>query len=94
VQLTDQAIGWGKSNHRLLGFGSSVDPLPGEDLRVPHFFATHLMQAVLLVGIFADRLRITSKQILVIGNAICVVTVIVVPFIQATNGYSFAVIYR
>jgi Domain of unknown function (DUF4281) len=66
----------------------------GGDLRVPHFFATHLMQAVPLVGIFADRLRITSKQILVIGSAICGVAVIVGTFVQAINGYSFAVIFR
>jgi hypothetical protein len=68
----------------LLGWSTT-----GGDLRVPHFFATHLMQALPIAGILADRL-IPSRAALIVWLASATgVAVVVLTFIQASNGHSF-----
>jgi Domain of unknown function (DUF4281) len=66
----------------------------GGDLRVPHFFATHLMQAIPLIGLIVDKLEITMKRKIVIGSAFLGVTLVIATFIQAVAGYSLASLYR
>ena len=63
----------------------------GGDLRVPHFFATHLMQALPLVGYAADKMSgnyAAAKRIVWIaaggGLAVAFAT-----FVQALNGQPF-----
>jgi len=70
----------------LLFFGWSTT---GGDLRVPHFFATHLMQALPLLGLIADRtLRQLAVPIVLAGAAFGVV-VVVATFAQALMGLPF-----
>lgn len=64
----------------------------GGDLRVPHFFATHLMQALPLVGFAADKIfnlhGKTAKRA-VWGAAVFGLTVAIGTFVQALNGQPF-----
>ena len=82
--------------HWVGGVRSDVGGLPivgwsttGGDLRVPHFFATHLMQALPVAGLLADWLvpkRATFLVWLVSAFGLAVVTL---TFLQAVNGRSF-----
>lgn len=61
----------------------------GGDLRVPHFFATHLMQALPLLGLIADR---TIRQLavpIVVAGALFGVAVVGGTFAQALMGLPF-----
>ncbi len=63
----------------------------GGDLRVPHFFATHLMQALPLIGYAADRMlggASAAKRIVWIAAAIGVALAVGL-FVQALNGQAF-----
>jgi hypothetical protein len=40
------------------------------DLRVPHFFATHMMQIIPLVGIVADKLKWQARKVVVISTIV------------------------
>lgn len=61
----------------------------GGDLRVPHFFATHLIQALPLLGLIADRmLRQLAVPIVVVG-ALVGVAVVGGTFAQALMGLPF-----
>lgn len=55
------------------------------DLRVPHFVATHLIQAMAIAGFLADRLRIASRfavgAVAALGLAVTIAT-----FVQAVGG--------
>ncbi len=64
----------------------------GGDLRVPHFFATHLMQALPLVGYAADKIfklhgKIAKRAVW--GAAVFGLIVAVATFVQALNGRAF-----
>ncbi len=61
----------------------------GGDLRVPHFFATHLMQAVPLLGLMADRVVGRYSTSIVANGAIIGVGVVVATFAQAVMGMPF-----
>jgi hypothetical protein len=61
----------------------------GGDLRVPHFFATHMMQALPLLGLLLDRyLPAHVRTGLLVGGAACLL-VVAGTFIQAATGHPF-----
>jgi hypothetical protein len=68
----------------LLGWSRS-----GGDLRVPHFFATHIMQALPIVGLILDIVapRLVSAGLLAAGTLS--VTVVGATFAQAVAGRPF-----
>jgi Domain of unknown function (DUF4281) len=68
----------------LLGWSTT-----GGDLRVSHFFATHLMQAIPLVGLIVDRLAARRGQLVVIVSALLGVAVVALTFRQALSGIPF-----
>jgi Domain of unknown function (DUF4281) len=68
----------------LLGWSTT-----GGDLRVSHFFATHLMQAIPLVGLIVDRMIVPRGHLLVMVGALIGVAVVVLTFMQALRGVSF-----
>ncbi len=61
----------------------------GGDLRVPHFFATHIMQALPILGLTLDRFlpRLARSGILV--GAILSLAVVAATFLQAVQGRPF-----
>ncbi|NHK29104.1 hypothetical protein FF098_014370 [Parvularcula flava] len=61
----------------------------GGDLRVPHFFATHLMQALPLVGYFADKLAGKRARVIVWIAAIAGSVIAIATFMQALAGQPF-----
>jgi hypothetical protein len=58
----------------------------GGDLRVAHFFATHLMQLLPLVGLAADRWRPRVARQFVWASAAAILALVVATFVQAANG--------
>ena len=68
----------------LLGWSTT-----GGDLRVPHFFATHLMQALPLVGWLADRLLPGRARMLVWAAAALGLLVTALTLAQAVTGQPF-----
>ena len=59
----------------------------GGDLRVPHFFATHIMQALPLLGLLADRFARQRNRALIVGTgATAMIAVVVLTFAQAVSG--------
>jgi len=68
----------------LLGWSTS-----GGDLRVPHFFATHLMQALPILGLLADRFTPASAKTIVWGGLGLGILVVVATFAQAMSGIPF-----
>lgn len=61
----------------------------GGDLRVSHFFATHTMQALPLVGLAADKFAPEKYRLLVwIAAAICT-GIVALTFLQARSGTPF-----
>jgi hypothetical protein len=79
--------------HWVGGIRSDVGGLPivgwsrtGGDLRVPHFFATHGMQALPVAGLLADRLAPVRARALVILAAAGWVLVVAATFAQAVMG--------
>ncbi len=82
--------------HWVGGVRSDANGLPlvgwstaGGDLRVPHFFATHLVQALPLLGFVADRvMRHVSVPVVAIG-AVFGVGVVAATFAQAMMGLPF-----
>lgn len=82
--------------HWVGGIRTDVGGLPilgwsttGGDLRVPHFFATHLMQALPLAGLLADRLWASKATWIVWLASVVGLVVVVLTFVQAVNGQSF-----
>jgi len=78
------------------GTRSGADGLPlvgwsttGGDLRVPHFFATHLMQALPIVGLLADRRWPSGARTAVVVAAATGTAVVVATFLQALAGRPF-----
>ena len=60
----------------------------GGDLRVPHFFATHLMQALPLAGWLADRLDPMRATGWVQFSAIVMLSIVIGTFWQAVTGHA------
>lgn len=82
--------------HWVGGVRSDIGGLPilgwsttGGDLRVPHFFATHLMQALPLAGLFADKLFPSVAKLLVWLASAAGLAIVVLTFLQAVSGRPF-----
>ena len=81
-----------QNSHWVSGIPSDADGLPlvgwargGGDLRVPHFFATHLMQIIPLIGWMADRYSQRPTRIVIAASTIGV-SAVAATFIQALSG--------
>lgn len=61
----------------------------GGDLRVPHFFATHIMQALPLLGLVLDRLMPGKARTGIWAGATACVLVVAATFVQAAMGKPF-----
>jgi hypothetical protein len=79
--------------HWVGGVRSDADAMPlfgwsttGGDLRVPHFFATHLMQALPLLGLAADRVTPASARTIVYFGAAGGLAIVAATFAQALMG--------
>jgi hypothetical protein len=90
------ASGYDGPGHWVGGVRSDVGGLPlvgwsttGGDLRVPHFFATHLMQAIPVVGWLADRYRPSAARSAVALSALLGTGVVAWTFLQAIGGRPF-----
>ena len=59
----------------------------GGDLRVSHFFATHLMQALPILGLAMDRMAPRGARPVVIAGAGLGVAIIAATFVQALMGH-------
>lgn len=82
--------------HWVGGIRSDAGGLPlfgwsqsGGDLRVPHFFATHLMQALPLLGLLADRVWQRRAQFVVLAGAGLGLGLVAFSFGQAIRGLPF-----
>ncbi len=87
------ASGYDGPGHWVGGERSDANGLPlvgwsttGGDLRVSHFFATHLMQALPIVGLVADRVAPRWARLAVAAAAVLGIAVVVATFLQAING--------
>jgi hypothetical protein len=82
-----------EAGHWVGGVRSDANALPlfgwvrsGGDLRVPHFFATHLMQELPLLGLVADRLA-PGGAVLIVGlGAVAGAAIVAATFAQALAG--------
>jgi hypothetical protein len=61
----------------------------GGDLRVPHFFATHLMQALPIAGIFADKVLPSNAKLFVWLASVLGLMVVALTYTQAVSGQPF-----
>uniref|UniRef100_A0A7C1NWB8 Uncharacterized protein n=1 Tax=Agrobacterium albertimagni TaxID=147266 RepID=A0A7C1NWB8_9HYPH len=61
----------------------------GGDLRVPHFFATHIMQALPLLGLGLDRFAPGLARPGILVGALVSIGVVVATFVQAVQGQPF-----
>lgn len=77
--LRSDAGGWA-----LFGWSTT-----GGDLRVPHFFATHLMQALPLAGWLADWIAPQRSRALVWAVAVLGLLITVLTLVQAAAGRPF-----
>ncbi|MGL4242907.1 MAG: hypothetical protein ACRCTI_17480 [Beijerinckiaceae bacterium] len=84
--------------HWIGGVRSDATGLPitgwsttGGDLRVPHFFATHLAQALPVLGFIVDRLRLPAPRWWIATGAAIGVVVVALTFAQALAGRPFLV---
>lgn len=68
----------------LLGWSRS-----GGDLRVPHFFATHIMQALPLAGLMLDRFARRWVTQGLVASALVAIAVVGLTFAQAVAGRAF-----
>ena len=72
---------------------SHADGLPvvgwsttGGDLRAPHFFATHVVQALPVVGLLADRIAPASARPIVVSALIAALAIVCATLVQALSG--------
>jgi hypothetical protein len=82
--------------HWVGGVRSDLGGLPilgwsttGGDLRVPHFFATHLMQALPIAGLLADKFFTSQARLFVWLVSGAGLGVVVLTFLQAVSGQPF-----
>jgi hypothetical protein len=61
----------------------------GGDLRVPHFFATHIMQALPLAGVLLDRFAPMRARSGVILTLLASIALVGATFVQAVDGAPF-----
>lgn len=61
----------------------------GGDLRVPHFFATHLVQVLPLLGLIADRITPAFARAIVLCGLVAMLVVTGATFLQAMSGQAF-----
>lgn len=61
----------------------------GGDLRVPHFFATHIMQGLPLLGLVLDRFQPNRARAGVWVGALLGVAIVGATFVQAASGRPF-----
>ncbi len=82
--------------HWVGGIRSDAGGLPllswsrtGGDLRVPHFFATHIMQALPLLGLAMDRLAPGRAGATILAGIVLSIAVVGATFWQAVQGIPF-----
>jgi hypothetical protein len=85
-----------ESGRWVSGVKSDISGLPivswstkGGDLRVSHFFATHIMQALPLVGLVSDKITPRTSRMLVIAIALLASALVAFTFQQALQGRPF-----
>lgn len=61
----------------------------GGDLRVPHFFATHIMQALPLLGLLLDRFQPDRARLGIFIGTLLGVAIVAATFMQAASGRPF-----
>lgn len=61
----------------------------GGDLRVPHFFATHLAQALPILGLLLDRFMSSAVRPGLIAGALAGIALVIATFAQALMGVPF-----
>ena len=61
----------------------------GGDLRVPHFFATHIMQALPILGLALDRIAPRVAKPGIAFGALLSIAVVIGTFVQAVQGQPF-----
>lgn len=97
--ITAFALGSGQIDgpgHWVGGIKTDVGGLPlfgwsrtGGDLRVPHFFATHIMQALPILGLGLDRFTPRLARPGIALGAVISIAVVVGTFVQAVQGRPF-----
>jgi hypothetical protein len=82
--------------HWVGGIHSDAGGLPltgwsrtGGDLRVPHFFATHMMQALPLLGLVVDHYAKQRAALIVAIGAVGMIAAVALTFAQAVCGHPF-----
>ena len=82
--------------HWIGGMKSDVDGLfllgwsrTGGDLRVPHFFATHIMQALPVLGLMLDRAAPERAARGILASCLVATLVVALTFWQAVSGHPF-----
>lgn len=61
----------------------------GGDLRVPHFFATHIMQGLPILGLLLDRIAPGRARTGIWVGAVAGILIVAVTFMQAAMGMPF-----
>lgn len=97
--ITAFALGGGQIDgpgHWVGGIKTDIGGLPlfgwsrtGGDLRVPHFFATHIMQALPILGLCLDRLASRFAKPGIALGAFISIAVVIGTFVQAVQGRPF-----
>ncbi len=97
--ITAFALGGGQIDgpgHWVGGIKTDVGGLPlfgwsrtGGDLRVPHFFATHIMQALPILGLAVDRFAPRFARPGIALGAVLSIAVVIGTFAQAVQGRPF-----
>ncbi|MBU0740113.1 MAG: hypothetical protein KJ981_12285 [Alphaproteobacteria bacterium] len=97
--ITAFALGGGQIDgpgHWVGGIKTDVGGLPlfgwsrtGGDLRVPHFFATHIMQAMPILGLGLDRFTPRLARAGIALGAVISIAVVIGTFVQAVQGRPF-----
>jgi hypothetical protein len=97
--ITAFALGGGQIDgpgHWVGGIKTDIGGLPlfgwsrtGGDLRVPHFVATHIMQALPILGLALDRIAPRFARSGIALGALLSIAVVIGTFVQAVQGRPF-----